>query len=185
MIFRQRRSVRCECCVFILALCVLSDCDWKKVRIAAMEHQRLSSREKNQSHFCKTGCQFMAIWHRSHLYFSCILPALRKDSGTIALLSPNFPLSLFYTLPVKRLLHMQSLSVDFQSLLQFTSFFALFIALGFLAWSFAEVLECFFFLFFFGLEMSFKDTEKGRKEGKYVGRFQLKPPWPIESIKDE
>lgn len=68
---------------------------------------------------------------------------------------------------------MQSLSVDFQSLLQFTSFFALFIALGFLAWSFAEVLEC---IFFFRLEMSFKDTEKGRKEGKYVGRFQLKPP---------
>lgn len=80
---------------------------------------------------------------------------------------------------------MQSLSVHFQSLLQFTSFFALFIALGFLAWSFAEVLECIFIFYFFGLEMSFKDTEKGRKEGKYVGRFQLKPPWPIESIKDE
>lgn len=30
MIFRQRRSVRSECCVFILALCVLSDCDWIK-----------------------------------------------------------------------------------------------------------------------------------------------------------
>lgn len=150
--------------------------------IAAAAHQRQSSCEKNQSQFCKSWCQFMAIWQRSPLYFNRILSALRKDSGTIALLSPNFPLSLFYTLPVKRLLHMQSLSVDFQSLLQFTSFFALFIALGFLAWSFAEVLEC---IFFFQLEMSFKDTEKGREEGKYVRRFQLKPPWPIESIKDE
>ncbi len=99
---------------------------------------------KNQSHFVKSWCQFMAIWQRLHLYFSHILPAQSKDSRTIALLSTNFPLSLFYTLPVKRLLHMQSLSVDFQTLLQFTSFFALFIALGFLAWSFAEVLECFF-----------------------------------------
>lgn len=120
----------------------------KKVTIATMAHQRQISHEKNQSHFCKSWCQFMAIWQRLHLYFSCILPVLHKDRGTIALLSPNFPLSLFYTLPVKRLLHMQSLSVDFQSLLQFTSFFALFIALGFLAWSFAEVLECIFLFFF-------------------------------------
>lgn len=168
-------------CIYSSTLCLVG-LRLDKVRSHAMAHQRPSSRENNQSHFCKSWCQFMAIWQWSHLYFSRILPVLRKDSGTIALLSPNFPLSLFYTLPVKRLLHMQSLSVDFQSLLQFTSFFALFIALGFLAWSFAEVLEC---IFFFRLEMSFKDTEKGRKEGKYVGRFQLKPPWPIESIKDE
>ncbi len=146
-----------ECCVFILELCLV-DCDWKKVRSHAMAHQRPDL--KNQSNFVKSWCQFMAIWQRLHLYFSHILPAQSKDSRTIALLSTNFTLSLFYTCLLNAYCICNHCPVDFQTLLQFTSFFALFIALGFLAWSLRRGLG----VLFFSVRICFKDTEKGRKK---------------------
>ncbi len=134
---------------------VLSDCDWKKyeampwhikadLKIKAI----LSSLGVNLWPFGSDCTFILAIFYQPKV----------KTAETIALLSTNFTLSLFYTLPVKRLLHMQSLSVDFQTLLQFTSFLPFLIALGFLAWSFAEVWSA-----FFRLELVLKTQ---RREGK-------------------
>ncbi len=117
-----------ECCVFILEF-VLSNCDWKKYE-AMPWHIKGRSQESKQ--FCQVLVSIYGHWQRLHLYFSHILPAQSKDSRTIALLSTNFTLSLFYTLPVKRLLHMHHLVCWFPNLAAVYKLFCPFYCAGIL-----------------------------------------------------